>query len=176
MFEVEIKTRTEHGRLLNELEKSGAAYEKTVHQVDTYYNAPHRDFGETDEALRIREQNGRVFMTYKGKKIDAVSKTRKEVEVEIGDRNRMEDILTSLGFKKTLEVRKDRDIYHLNGAEICLDCVDGLGCFVELEVQAKDSSDIEEKRDELIKLMRGLGITEELIRESYLEMLLKKST
>lgn len=174
MIEIEIKAKADHDALLRTLKKEGATFEKTVGQNDSYYNAPHRDFAETDEALRLREQSGRVYMTYKGKKLDSKSKTRKEVEVEVADREKMEDILLSLGFKKTLQVHKKRDIYHLKGAEICVDRVEGLGDFVELETMATDMSEMEKKRDELISLMRELGVHGELIRESYLEMLLAK--
>jgi adenylate cyclase class 2 len=52
--------------------------------------------------------------------------------------------------------------------------VDGLGEFVELETLAVDDSDIPARRDFLIEAMRRLGIKGDLIRESYLEMLLGK--
>jgi adenylate cyclase, class 2 len=174
MIEIEIKAQADHKALLSALKDAGATFEKTVDQHDTYYNAPHRDFGETDEALRLREQSGRVYMTYKGKKLDTKSKTRKEVEVEVMDRTKMDDILLSLSFKKTLEVKKKRDIYHLSGVEVCVDRVEGLGDYVELEAMAEDMKDMPEKRDMLIDTMRKLGVKGELIRESYLEMLLTK--
>jgi adenylate cyclase class 2 len=174
MIEVEIKARATAGALAEELKRRGAAFEKTVVQADTYYNAPHRDFGETDEAVRLREQNGKAYLTYKGKKLDTKSKTRKEVEVGVSDRSKTEDILLSLGFRKTLDVVKTRSIYHYRGVEICLDRIEGLGEFVELESMADNTADIPRKRDELIALLRDLGIHSELIRESYLEMLLAK--
>lgn len=174
MIEVEIKASADLRELTKKLRDAGAVFEKTVVQSDSYYNAPHRDFAGSDEALRLREESGRVYLTYKGRKLDAKSKTRKEVEVEVSDREKMEDILLSLGFRKTLDVTKKRDIYHLNDAEVCLDHVNGLGEFVELETMASDMSGIGSKRDGLIALMRSLGVTGELIRESYLEMLLEK--
>lgn len=58
-------------------------------QTDTYYNSQYSDFGETDEALRIRVQDGRYFLTYKGPKMDRVSKTRKEFQVDINDADSM---------------------------------------------------------------------------------------
>ncbi|MGA9141625.1 MAG: class IV adenylate cyclase [Methanocella sp.] len=174
MIEVEIKARAATEALADELKRRGATFEKTVVQADTYYNAPHRDFAETDEAVRLREQNGAAYLTYKGKKLDAKSKTRKEVEVSVGDRAKMEDILLSLGFRKTLDVVKTRSIYHYKGAEICLDRIDSLGEFVELELMADNTADIARKRDDLISMLCDLGIEGELIRESYLEMLLAK--
>jgi len=174
MIEIEIKARADHEELRKILKQAGAALEKTVEQSDSYYNAPHRDFALTDEALRLRDQGGQIYMTYKGKKLDPGSKTRKEVEVEVADLKKTEEILLSLGFNKTLEVHKTREIYHLDGAEICLDRVEGLGDFVELETLAISDADIEARRDQLIAIKRGLGIKGDLIRESYLEMLLNK--
>lgn len=175
MIEIEIKARADHRALLSALKGAGATFEKTVEQYDTYFNAPDRDFGTTDEALRLREQSGHTYMTYKGKKLDAKSKTRKEVEIEVSDRTKTEDILLSLGYKKTLDVKKKRDIYHLAGVEACVDSVEGLGDYVELEAMAEDTTAVPQKRDMLIDLMRRLGVNGELIRESYLEMLLAKN-
>lgn len=174
MFEVEIKAAARVRLLADRLRDAGAAFEKRTRQSDTYYNAPYRDFGATDEALRIRVQDGKAYLTYKGKKVDSGSKTRKEIEVEVGDRAKMEDILLSLGFRKTLNVHKEREIYHYKGAEISLDRIDGLGEFVEAEAKAEHEPEIEGRRNELVAVLRGLGVDGELIRDSYLEMLLKK--
>jgi adenylate cyclase class 2 len=86
----------------------------------------------------------------------------------------MQDKLLSLDSRKTLDVVKERRFYHYKGAEICLDRIEGLGDFVELELQADSPADIARKRDELIALMQELGVEGELIRASYLEMLLAK--
>ncbi len=174
MIEVEIKARVDSGALRLSLAREGAVLEKAVEQTDLYFNAPDRDFGRTDEALRLRLEEGRVFLAYKGKKIDAMSKTRKEVEVEVSDFGRMEDILLSLGFTRSLRVHKIREIYHLGDTVVCLDRVDGLGEFVEMETLVADTEGVEKRRDWLIAEMRRLGVEGELIRESYLEMLLEK--
>lgn len=175
MIEVEIKARARVEPLEAELKRRGAVFEKAVRQADIYYNAPHRDFAATDEALRLRRQGGRAFLTYKGRKLDAMSKTRKEVEVEVSDFDKMQDILLSLGFRRTLDVVKERLIYNYRGAVVCLDRIEGLGDFIELELQADTPEDISAERDSLIALLRVLGVEGELIRESYLEMLLAKN-
>ena len=174
MIEIEIKAKAEHDALKKRLKQEGAAPEKTVDQTDIYFNAPDRDFGKTDEALRLRDESGQFFVTYKGKKLDTLSKTRKEIDVEVADFEKMKEIILCLGYRKTLEVHKSREIYHIEGALACLDTVDGLGEFVELETLAVDESSIPERRDFLIKMLRQLGVQGDLIRESYLEMLLAK--
>ena len=49
-------------------------------QVDTYFSHPARDFAATDEALRIRSIDQENFVTYKGPKLDATTKTRREID------------------------------------------------------------------------------------------------
>ncbi len=175
MIEIEIKARADPDALRAKLKQRGAALERTVEQTDSFYNAPDRDFAQTDEALRLRDEGGQIFLTYKGKKLDPKSKARKEVEVEVADLKRMEEILLALGFRRTFQVRKTREIYHIEGAVACLDRVEGLGDFVELETLSVDVSDMEERREGLVGMLRGLGVRGELIRESYLEMLLSKN-
>ncbi len=56
MIEVEVKA---HATNLDEIEKKvieiGASRRGEEYQEDLYFNAPHRDFAQTDEALRIRK-------------------------------------------------------------------------------------------------------------------------
>ena len=50
-------------------------------QSDLYFNHPARDFAKTDEALRLRSVGDEHFITYKGPKLDATTKTRQEIEL-----------------------------------------------------------------------------------------------
>jgi adenylate cyclase class 2 len=54
MYEVEVKVPADHTAVRAALSEAGASREETVAQADTYFDAPHRDFAETDEALRVR--------------------------------------------------------------------------------------------------------------------------
>lgn len=56
MYEVEVKVRADHASVRDRLDDVGAESLDRVRQVDTYYDAPHRDFAETDEALRVRRE------------------------------------------------------------------------------------------------------------------------
>lgn len=55
-YEVEVKVRADHERLREALADRDAEPLGEVVQTDTYYDAPDRDFAETDEALRIRRE------------------------------------------------------------------------------------------------------------------------
>src|SRR2546423_10558721 len=52
-----------------------------LHEADHYYNAPDRDFAQTDEALRLRRIGAANIVTYKGPKQPGPAKTRTEIEV-----------------------------------------------------------------------------------------------
>jgi adenylate cyclase class 2 len=78
----------------------------------------------------------------------------------------MEDILKSLGYSKKVQVKKKRLIGELRGYTICLDKVDGLGSFVEVEKMSAD--DTEKVQEELMKFLESLGISrEQRIRKGY---------
>lgn len=172
MIEIEVKARASHSLISEKLAAMGAKPEGIQQHLDTYYNSPLRDFSETDEALRIRSVNGRSVLTYKGKKLDSVSKTRPEFETEVdGDSTR--SILVALGFFESGVVHKKRKLFSCQGMTIALDSVEGLGEFIEVEKQAEDN--IEEHREEIFRFLETLGIRQEdSIRTSYLEMMLEK--
>ncbi|ESP89500.1 class IV adenylate cyclase [Candidatus Halobonum tyrrellensis] len=56
MYEVEVKVRAAHGQVRERLAALDAERVERVSQSDTYYAAPHREFAETDEALRTRRE------------------------------------------------------------------------------------------------------------------------
>ncbi|MFQ6105535.1 MAG: class IV adenylate cyclase [Candidatus Hydrothermarchaeaceae archaeon] len=167
-MEIEIKARIERQEdVVQKLRSLGAKYIKTEKQEDVYFNHPSRDFSTTDEALRIRSAGGIFSLTYKGPKIDKITKTREEYETEVSDIDETEKILEKLGFKKAGSVVKTRVCYRLGVFSVMLDSVEGLGDFVEIE---KESGFY--KEEELIKLLAKLGIDERAVeRRSYLELL-----
>jgi len=170
-LEVEFKGRVKaHGPVEKRLAALGFHFEGTEGHSDIYFMHPTRDFAETDEALRVRTVDGRAILTYKGPKVDKVSKTREEVEVEVkGD---MPLVLERLGFKKVMEVRKVRKVYRKDDIEVCLDDVTDLGLFVEVESK---STDLEATRARVLNVVNALGIKDsDLERRAYLELLLAK--
>ena len=170
MIEIEVKARADHQKIKKLLEGMGAQAIGIEKHHDTYYNAPHRDFAITDEALRIRLRNGEAILTYKGKKLDRVSKTRNEFETPVDGEN-TRSILLELGFVETTVVKKTREVFEFDDLTICLDSLDGLGEFIEVEIVA--DSDVDYHRARLFGFLKKLGIREEeSIRRSYMELLM----
>jgi len=176
MIEVEVKAKINNFESIKTLLKEINAEKSHIeHQEDSYFNSPIRDFAETDEALRIRKvsikKREKIFITYKGPKIDKKSKTREEIEVGIEDAKKVDKIFQHLGFKKAAEVVKNRTIYNLNQYIISLDEVEGLGPYMEIETDLEDGSDFKEELNKIFDIFKKLGITDGFERTSYLELL-----
>jgi adenylate cyclase class 2 len=184
--EIELKFRLEDPLAVTQrLMTQGFQFHDRLEQLDTYFNAPDRDYARTDEALRIRrtwrqglsdERSASVplLLTYKGPKQGERGKVRTELEIPIAEESaeELQRLLIALGFRKTAEVQKQRTVYRLGPERItiCLDEVQGLGKYLELETMA-ESAQLVESLDGLAALARELGLEAEE-RRSYLEMLL----
>lgn len=175
MFEVEYKVRADHDSVRDRLEYVGCDRIESVTQEDTYYDAPDRDFAETDEALRVREERAgeatETLLTYKGPLVDTDSKTREEAETPVTDPTAIRSILEGLGYEAAATVRKERDRYSLDGVIVTLDSVEGLGEFVEAELETED--DLDAARERVQSVLERLGLDpEDGIRTSYLGLVL----
>jgi adenylate cyclase class 2 len=174
MLEIELKVKVESlDPVRNNLKLYGAGFGELVHEHDIYYNAPHRDFGITDEALRVRYTDRRAVVTYKGaKRKDLMLKAREEINTAVESGPAFETLLHRLGFTKTAEVDKTREYYHLGTVSIALDTVRDLGTFVEIEVIAEEGS--KNTVDEIGKIAEKIGAGGQPILASYLELILAK--
>jgi len=173
MIEVEVKFELKKDNFVRIL-KERAKFVIEKREEDTYFNSPWKDFKETDEALRIRVDNDGTNITYKGPKLDSKTKSREELRLEVSDPEVAFQIFKNLGFSIAGKVSKKRQIFQLGEFIISLDDVDGLGSFMEIEVQA-EPTEFEEKRRKIFELAEEFGFREEdSIRESYLEMVLSK--
>jgi adenylate cyclase class 2 len=178
-FEVEQKHRIEDpGAFVAELQAWGVVLGDAVAQSDKYFQHPSRDFAQTDEALRIRTVGKASFVTYKGAKVDATTKTRRELELPLAATDpggrQFAELLAALGFKPAATVRKQRRPFHVSyrGSDVegALDDVEGVGHYVELELSADDAGlEAATKTISSLAAELQLGPTE---RRSYLELLL----
>jgi adenylate cyclase class 2 len=173
MIEIELKVRVPGlSPVRSRLRKLGAESLGSAHEHDIYYNAPHRDFGKTDEALRVRYAGGKTIVTYKGPKIQKFGlKAREEFNTCIESGEEFETMLTRLGFHRSVDVRKFRENYRFSGAIVSLDAVDELGTFVEIEYSGTDRDHAEQA---ITDIAEKLGVEGTPLLSSYLELLLLK--
>lgn len=176
-LEVEVKSRLDDARAFERnLVKAGARRIRDVVEQDAYHSHPSREFAKTDEALRIRRAGAWSDLTYKGPKLDKTSKTREEIVIPLGGpegARSAETMLRRLGFCQVARVRKRRRVYKLGRFELCVDHVEGLGDFVEIEARGPKKG-YGKLRDEALTLLERLG-GRDPERRSYLEMLLEKT-
>lgn len=181
MIEIELKAKLADNNSIQEsLEASGFRKGDCIIETDMYFNASDRDFRKTDEALRLRSAHNITkneyvcYVTYKGKKLDNISQTRPEYEVPVGNLEVMHSLLTALGYNALYTVKKERWYYSDGITTACLDKVDSLGSYIELERLAESEADREKAVTELMTLLDELGIDRSaLTRSSYLELLIK---
>lgn len=185
MYEVELKfPARDLAALEQKLVGLAARFGDPIDQIDRYFAHPTRDFAKTDEALRLRRVGADVAITWKGPRIDSSTKTRREIELPLavvgpaGSRTLQDwtELLESLGFRQVMEVAKRRRParvpWHGSEVDVALDRVEGLGEFVELEVQARQG-ELPQARGVIESLATELGCGEQE-RRSYLELLLAK--
>lgn len=165
MREIEIKLRVDNlDELENKLTESGLVISKEITQHDVIY-APGDNmdiFSEVKEGnivIRIRDENGVSKLTLKQQRRHGLDKTEFETKVE--DREMIHQMLLVLGWKPAVEVKKKRKKGKLGEYEVCLDNVDGLGTFIELEkMVADDTADPEKIKGELFEALKPFGLSE----------------
>ena len=168
-MEVEVKFRYRDGVEEKLREIAELIIEKFEH--DFYFNHPCRDFKKTDEAVRIRRDVEGVTITYNGPKVDSETKSREEVKVKVDSFENAAELLKKLGFKPVEEVKKTRKIYRVGDAIVCVDEVEGVGRFVEIEIESESIKD----KEKLFEIAELLGYSrDESITQSYLEMILQE--
>ena len=182
-FEVEIKFRVgETTKLERQLQQwGGTGFGEEVTDCDMFFQHPCRNFVQTDECLRLRS---RIFsdgtsehsLTYKGPKIDTLTKTRQEIEVSIAEPEHWENLLNALGFRKSASLQKFRRRQKMTVNHRQIDFVldtlptlpESSRVFLEMETLASEE-ELEECRTLLLDIAEQLGLSEP-IRDSYLKL------
>lgn len=143
-IEVEQKFRLlgAPAELKKRLVARGAVPGSPSRQVDTYYNAPHRDFLDQEvvsEWLRVRVEDGAASVNFKRfHPIASPVKTHcDEYESTVADAEAVRRLLASLDFTELTVVDKTREEWHVDGIAVAFDRVAGLGEFVEFEFKGR---------------------------------------
>jgi adenylate cyclase class 2 len=181
MLEIEQKfSGADFGVLEGRLAEWGARPGEDHVEADHYLSAPDRDFRRTDEAFRLRTIGAHNFLTYKGPRQAGSVKIRTELEIPLCDgpeaAEQMLALLGHLGYRQVAVLRKRRRQFSLEhqgyALQVCLDEVDQLGRFAEVEVLAPEDQ-VEAARAVLLETAAELGLSG-LEPRSYLGLLLEK--
>jgi adenylate cyclase class 2 len=181
MLEVEQKfAHADFAAIQRRLAEWGARPGEEHTEADHYFNAPDRDFARTDEAFRLRRIGAANFLTYKGPKQNAAVKIRTELEIPLRDGDEAAEqfmqMLGHLGYRFVAVVRKHRRHFHLErggfALVVCLDEVEELGRFAEVEILAPEDQ-MAAAQAVLSETAAALGLSE-VERRSYLNLLLSE--
>ena len=172
MLEVEAKYRSPGNDLVEKtLIKLGAKKVSEGVMEDLYLVHPGRDFGKSDEALRLRKQAEGAELTYKGPRMAMKNaKAREEITLRTDNPLAVQRILERLGFKEGYVVRKSRTTYQLDKLRVDIDNVEGLGEFIELEVM----TEAPERSAALMETARTELVLDKPEPKTYLELLIEK--
>ncbi len=163
MREIEIKLRVDNLKAVEEqLKANGCHLSEPIKQHDVIYTKDGDVEAwsvakEGDITIRIRHLEFGASLTFKQQKSGEMDNL--EYETEIKDPTATHQILLALGFIPGVEVKKVRRKGKLGDYEICLDSVEELGTFVELEKLVEDNADPIEVREELFKVLESLGLS-----------------
>ncbi len=171
MREVEIKARVLAEELLRRnLELAGVALGGVIFQHDEVFGWPDvvvgretgrlADGDSTAPWLRIRTEivDGATTHYWTFKQSQGAHLDKLEYELRIDDVDAAKGMIAALGFVPYSDVKKRRQQGKVDDVTICVDAVEGLGMFVELEKMTKDDVPYEKIADELWAILERLGV------------------
>lgn len=163
--EIQIKAFLKQMIPQKRLEAFGFRKVATVFQEDTYYLAPNWHVPYSDELMRIRKEQGRYFLAYKG--LLSGGLFRIKPKIEFGVEPSLKDALEKLGYKKVLFLAKQRERFLGEGVELVIDRIKEGGDFLEFRTPNPEGE------SQIIEYLEKLGIGKESItKKSYLELML----
>lgn len=176
MREVEVKAKVVNKDILqSKLTDLGIVLGDPIFQKDTIFVPEGQSalpVSHGIRVLRIREQGGKFLFTLKYSVTDNLDKV--ERELEISDPTVLSQIILDLGFVHIATVEKMRRKAQIGELEICVDEVNGLGVFIEVE-KLVDGEDVTGVQDELGRFLGTCGISDEnRVYDGYDVLMFKK--
>ena len=167
--EIEVKYRIDDlEALLAVLKSRGIELSDPVQQDDQAYAPTHWQFGDSKlgvSFLRLRTTGGRHYFTLKEPADNAQACL--EYETEVSDREAMHGAALHMGYRPTVRIVKTRRTATLVNCSLCVDDVDSIGAFLELERLAADDADAAAEQAELAAFIDSLGIAATRTGETY---------
>ena len=167
--EVEVKYRVSGlDALLAALDRRGVALSPQVRQEDQAYAPASWVDGQPRIGVtfaRLRVQNGVCLFTTKTP-VDNVLACL-EYETVVADRGQMHQALLAMGYRTTVQVAKTRRVGRIDDYALCVDQVDGVGAFLEVELMTTATDDMAGVQAQLAHWVSGLGAPLERIGTTY---------
>lgn len=169
MREIELKFKVDNlDNFIEKLKSLGCEISDYINQADTIYveNLDNTDSIEGSVWLRVRKVNDKIEMNYK--KQSSKKSESQEIEFGVDDYEKANSFLKALGYNEWVRVNKRRRYSKYENANICIDEVERLGSFVEIEYLIDENDKSTNYEEELLKIAEYLGIdTEEIVNSHY---------
>jgi len=164
MREIEIKARLHDPKLVwEELDRLGIEPSATIVQRDLIFVAKPfrlRDINASvSPVVRIREEATGCTLTVKRDRTDQLDSI--EYEVTVSDRDATGSILDALGYHRVLEIVKRRRKFKLQEYSVCVDDVDRLGAFIEVEALVTEGAHVQNIRDAMWQLLSPFNVKQD---------------
>ena len=162
MREIEVKARVENlAELIKTIEKLGGKLSDAIVQHDYVFTRGDAVGAAGSVFVRVRTEtkNSSEKHYFTLKKGVAGHGDKIEHETEIADADAMLGAVRDLDFTPYVEVEKTRRTAKVDKFEICLDTVENLGDFIEIETFADDAADHLAVEDELWQFAKKLGVS-----------------
>lgn len=158
MREIEVKAKLkDKAGFLKIANKLDIKFSDAIIQEDHTYESDIAYGDPNWNIFRIRKQGNKNILTMKHK-ASTRSRDNHEYETTIDDHIEITKMLDRLGYKFAVKVNKKRRIAKYRGLEICLDEIEHLGDFVEVEKLAADDADVDSIQLELWGLLCKFGV------------------
>jgi adenylate cyclase, class 2 len=169
MREIEVKYRVDDLEgLLVTLKGRGIELSEPVYQDDQAYAPVGWQFGDSKlgvSFLRLRTMREQHYFALKQPGENAQSCL--EFETEVADRDAMHGALLRMGYRATVRVVKTRRVANLGSCSLCVDDLEGIGGFLELERLVADDAIAGVVQHELAAFVSSLGVSVVRTDETY---------
>ena len=158
MREIELKFKVDNlDVLINKLKEEQCEISAEKMQNDTIYvqNLDDTESKEGSVWLRVRKENDKIELNYK--KQSKKKMESEEIEFEVSSYELANQFLKALGYLPWVEENKKRRYSKYKEYNICIDEVERLGSFIELEILV-DKDNKEDYELALLEVAKKLGI------------------
>lgn len=169
MIEVEVKARVESLRKIREALNERARFMGSTHQTDMIFGHPNfldseHKITEGGIVARIREEGNKKSLEFKEIRRHGIAL---ELKHEITNTDSVRDFLAKLGFRETFAIKKARETYLYRDFLVCLDAVEELGKFIEVEKIVANEQEAGEARKECLEILRDFAPDSETEYRKY---------
>jgi adenylate cyclase class 2 len=180
MKEVEIKIKINNCEEIKKMfEKEGYVFSNPKKQEDLIFTDPKTaksfdKFTSETNFVRIRKSDNEIKLTLKRPQTGELDCIEKELNID--DADTMHDILVYLGYIPVVEVNKIRSSAYKEPYTVCIDTVEDLGSFLEIEKIVSENSNSLSVQEELWNLLKKFNISKkDEVKNGYDTLLYRKN-